>query len=154
MNRNQNRNSGYSIIEILVVIAILGIILTIGTVSFESLRSKKQLQITVDSISTKLEEAKTNAVADKGGLNYGIYLQPTSYTLFSGNTYNPNSGTNSSTTIPTNILISKILSNGGDAIVFSRITGSPQATGTIVISGSSGVATVTVGTLGDINVLK
>jgi len=150
---NQKR-AGFSIVEILVVIAIMGIILTIAVMSFSAARSKKQLEITVDSISAKLEEAKANAVSGKGGLSYGMNFTSTSYTLFSGDTFNPNSVTNSSSTVPVGITVTRNISGGGSDIVFSRMTGTPQTTGNIVITGTSGVATVTVGTLGDISVLK
>jgi prepilin-type N-terminal cleavage/methylation domain-containing protein len=148
------KKAGFSVIEILIVMAIMGIILTIAVMSFSSARAKKQLEITVDSISAKLEEAKANAVSGKGGVSYGMNFTSTSYTLFAGDTFNPNSETNSSSTVPVDITITRNISGGGDTIVFSRMTGTPQTTGDIIITGTSGAATVTVGILGDISVLK
>ncbi|MDO8430365.1 MAG: prepilin-type N-terminal cleavage/methylation domain-containing protein [Candidatus Taylorbacteria bacterium] len=148
---------GFSLVEVLVVITIMGIILAIVMYSFSAARSKKQVEIAIDSINFKLEQAKANAIAGKNGNNFGVQFSTTTYVYFSGNSYNPADITNSSSTIEANLQITKNFSDGGSVIIFSRLTGFPQATGTITVtntSNASSTARITIGTLGDINMIK
>jgi prepilin-type N-terminal cleavage/methylation domain-containing protein len=148
---------GFSLIETLIVLAILTIILTIVTFSFTSMRSKKQIEVTIDAIDFKLEQAKSSALAGKNGKSFGVQFSTTSYTYFSGDVYNPNDISNSSTTLPSNLQISRSLTGGSNAIIFNRMTGLPQAVGTITVSNinnASSSASITIGNGGDINVIK
>lgn len=150
-----SHHKGFSLVEMLIVISILMVILAIALYSFTTAKSKKQLEIAVNSIDFKLEEAKTNALAGKNGKNFGIQFSSTTYVYFSGNSYNPSDTTNSSTTIASNLQISTSIA--GDTVIFSRLTGMPQATGTITVtdtSNASNTASVSIGTLGDISVVK
>lgn len=150
-------NKGFSLMEMLIVIAIMIIILAIVIYSFNTAKSKKQLEVTIDAIDSRLEEAKANALAGKNGKNFGIQFNTTTYVYFSGNSYNPADTTNSTTTILSNLQITKSIAGGGSSIIFSRLTGMPQATGTIIvtdINNNSNTMSITIGTLGDINVLK
>jgi Tfp pilus assembly major pilin PilA len=143
--------------ELIIVIAILAILSAIVTYSFHTVRIKKQLEVTIDSISFKLEEAKTNALAGKNGSNFGVEFDTDSYTYFTGTTYNSSSPNNVLTTIPENLEITTNLGGGATAVVFSRMTGVPQTTGTITvtnINNPSFYSEISIGQLGDINVLK
>ena len=153
---NSNKK-GFSLIEIVVIIGIFIIILSISTFSFSKYKSQKQIEITIDSISSKLEEAKINALSGKNGKNFGIEFGTSTYIYFSGNSYNPSDVTNQINNIDKNILITKNISGGGNSIIFSRLSGKPLNTGTIIISdinNASSTASIDIGTLGDINVLK
>ncbi len=148
---------GFSIIEILTVIAIMLIILGITMYSYKIINSKKQVEVTTDSISSKLEQAKIDSISGKNGKNSGIHFNTTGYVYFSGNTFNPADITNSSSSFPTKIQVTKSFSDGGNDIIFSRITGIPNATGTIQILdtvNNSSSSTISIGIFGDINVVK
>lgn len=149
-------SKGFTALELLIVLAIIGIILAIMMYSYNTLKSKKQIEVTIDALDFKLEEAKTNALGGKNGTNFGINFSTTTYTYFSGTSYNPANTANSTTTILSNLRLTTSFSDGGKVIIFSRLTGAPQATGTITLSDttSSNTAQITIGALGNINVIK
>ena len=148
---------GFTAVEIVVALGILVLIFGIGTQVFVTSRNAKQLETYTDGVSSKLEEAKTNALAGKNGTNFGVKFSTTSYTYFNGSSYSSSATSN----VPYNLLgkynISNNIPGTDDAILFTRLTGIPSATGTIVISDGGSpakTATVTVGVMGDVSVTK
>jgi Tfp pilus assembly major pilin PilA len=148
---------GFSVIEVITIIGIMLILFGITMYSYNIVSSRRQVEVTTDSISAKLEQAKIDSISGKNGKDTGIRFNTTGYVYFSGTSFNPADATNSSSSIPTRIQITKSFSNGGNDIIFTRITGIPNATGTIRISDTVNPlssTTITVGTFGDINVVK
>ena len=158
MQSQSSYTRGFSLLEILISLAILILITSITMYSFSAMRAKKQLEIATDSLSFKLEEAKAYALTGKGGTNFGVaFPSTTTYVYFVGSTYSISSLTNATITLPLNLRIATSLSSGASTISFSRLTGASSATGTITltdITRSMTTATVTIGTLGDISVIK
>ncbi|MES3031414.1 MAG: prepilin-type N-terminal cleavage/methylation domain-containing protein [Patescibacteria group bacterium] len=151
------RSKGFSMLEIMITVAIVAVIAGIVAYSFGTLRARKQLEITVDSIGSKLEEAKANALAGKGGTSFGIVFASTTYTYFRGTTYSSSDPANVVYNLASNLEITRTLSGGGSQILFARLTGLPSATGTLSVrssSPSSTTARIIVGTYGDISVIK
>lgn len=148
---------GFSVIEAITVIGIMLILFGITMYSYNIMSSRKQVEVTTDSISAKLEQAKIDSVSGKNGQASGIHFNTAGYVYFSGTSFNPSDATNSSSSIPIRIQITKSFSGGVDDIIFTRITGIPNATGTIRISDTVNPlssSTITIGTFGDINVVK
>lgn len=147
---------GFSAIEIVIVLAIMIVILSITIYSYSTMKTRKQVEVAVDAINFRLEEAKTNALSGKNGANFGIYFATSSYTYFSGSSYDSSNTSNVITTL-SDVQISKSLTGGASSIIFTRITGTPQVTGTVTVTSTSNASTtavITIGTLGDINVVK
>lgn len=148
---------GFSVIEAITVIGIMLILFGIMMYSYNIISSRKHVEVITDSISTKLEQAKIDSISGKNGQSSGVHFNTTGYVYFSGSSFNPSDVTNSSSSVPTRIQITKSFSSGGNDIIFTRITGIPNATGTIQISDTVNPlssSTITIGTLGDINVVK
>jgi Tfp pilus assembly protein FimT len=156
MKSKSSYSRGFSLVEVIIIITIMIVILAIAMSSFSNMRSRKQVEVVIDSINFKLEEAKTNAVSGKNGKSSGIYFSTTTYIYFNRDSYLPTDTSNSSTTMPNGLEISSSISDGSKVILFSRLTGFPQATGTITVRSvnTHNTATVTVGTFGDINITK
>ena len=147
---------GFSVVEMLFVIAIMGIILSVTMYSYSTMRIKKQVEVAVDSINFRLEEAKTNALSGKGGASFGIQFGTSTYTYFKGSSYSSSDASNITTSI-SGAIISTNLTGAASSVIFTRITGVPQVTGTITITSTTNASTtavITIGTLGDINVVK
>jgi type II secretory pathway pseudopilin PulG len=145
---------GFSILETMIVVAITIVIASIGTYAFTTLRTHKQLEVAADALRARLEEARTYAMSGKGGTTYGVSFATSTYTLYSGSTYSAGAAGNVVTTLPSPVTLSRSLSGGASTILFARITGLPSATGTLTLNNSSSTASVTVGTMGDVNVVK
>jgi len=148
---------GITLVEVLVSITIIAILSSIIVVSLSSYRASKLVETTANEIAFKLEEAKTNSIAGKGGSSFGIHFASTSYTYFRGSTYNSSDTDNISPTFPEDFSITTNLTGSAVNIIFSRLTGTPNVTGTITISktnDSSKTKTITIGNLGDISVVQ
>jgi len=72
-------NSGFSLIELMVVVAIIGIVLGISTLNFHSWQVKSKIEAQTREMYTDITEARTNAFTQKKA--FGIVFQPTSYVM-------------------------------------------------------------------------
>lgn len=153
----QNHNKGFTFIEITISILVLSIIGLLGIYAFLNTRNNKTLDIVSNNLVSTLEKAKSEALAGKDGLAYGVYVASTSFVYFSGSTYNPSDTQNRYTAIDSGWRLATTSSSGGSEFVFRRLSGNPTATGTITIinlSNTSQQRKVTIGQTGNISVIK
>lgn len=119
------RNKGFSLIELIVVIAVMGILLGIATVNFTSVQRETTLTSTVETALTDINQQQIKAmVGDTEGRTipdtYGIYFETNSYTLFHG-TYSAVEPSNFEVTLPDSQQITTTFP--GNQIVFERGSG-------------------------------
>ncbi len=70
---------GFSLMELLITIAIMGIVMGIATLSFNTWQVKSRIEAQTHELFTDISEARTNAFTRKK--YYGIVFQPTSYVM-------------------------------------------------------------------------
>lgn len=147
---------GFTIAEIIVAIAIMILVSSVGVVTFVSSKNSANLNSYTDGIISSLEQARSNAVSGKGGSSYGIRFATSTltHTLFIGSTYSSSDASNVVTQIGSGYTISTNLTASSTTIVFSRLTGVPSATGTITLlqQATSKSKVITVGSQGNITV--
>ena len=104
-------------------------------------------------VKEALEKAKSDAIAGKGGKNYGVNFGPNSYVYFSGNSFDPSNSGNVTYLVTSGLSLSNNFSSTGGTVIFSRLTGVPQITGTITVTETktSHSQNIAVGSLGDIS---
>jgi prepilin-type N-terminal cleavage/methylation domain-containing protein len=129
---------GFSLIEMLVVLAIIGIIGSISVVTFNTMRkvgdAKHAAYVYVDS----LKEAKNMAKMMKYDTNWGVKVNESDTVVFNGPSYSGReSAHDSQYVIPSNLNIS-----GVTEIVFSKFTGLPDVFGTTTFSNDFGTSSV------------
>lgn len=138
------RKRGFTVTEVIMVVALIVIISAISVNVFYSFREKKALDKDVDSIVSTIEKTKNMSLNRKNDSSYGLYFASSSITVFSGNShltgnnilkYDLESIVKISTTS---------LSFNATEIGFAKVTGLPNATGTIVLSTPSYSKTITV----------
>ena len=118
--------SGFTIIEIVVVLGILATLLSIGYISAVNIQRRAPLSATVSVLMGDLRGQQTKAMTGDTqtgttGDSYGIYFRPDAYILFKGSGYNPSDTANAVTPLPTNIIVSTAFS--GSSVVFAKGSG-------------------------------
>lgn len=125
---------GFSLLEIIFVIAIIGILTAIGVNSFQEAQLKKHQQAIVQNIISNLEKAKADTQAGKGGIQHGIKFNTQDFVLFSGSTFDSSNASNITVGIHSQFEIETTLTNSQKIITFSRLYGDPNETATITVS--------------------
>ncbi|MBP9691507.1 type II secretion system protein [Candidatus Woesebacteria bacterium] len=126
MHIRNRLNTGFTLIEMLLVMAISLILLSVSTISLTNVQQysylSKSLELLLSDI--KLQQAKAmNGVTENGiQVKYGIYFGESSYTLFQGDTYDPDAPTNFTVNLDGQLTFAST-EFAGDQIVFERGSG-------------------------------
>ena len=86
--------TGYSAIQLIVTIAIIGILLGVVSVPFLKFRQQQALENTTDGLVSVLGEARAKTLAGYDNTSYGVHIEAAQFVLFTGTTYNANASTN------------------------------------------------------------
>lgn len=127
-------NKGFSLLEIIVSIAIAAILLTIITTSFRTAQVRKTQDGITQSILASLEEQKANSQAGKGGSSYGVKFNSNEFITFKGISYSESSVDNKTFPVDSKFQISETISNANNIIYFSKLNGNSNEVATITIS--------------------
>lgn len=132
---------GFTLIEILVVLGILAIITTLIFNTFVDFRRKKALEADTKMVVEVLIEARNQTLTSQNSSQYGVHfsLSPVpQIVLFAGATYVANAVTNKVYPLAsTDNILTVTLVGGGSNIVFNRLTGETNQSGTIILSSPS-----------------
>lgn len=151
-------NKGISLLEIIIVIAIVSILSAIIIPNMSKFKSEQTLKNTTVDIVSLLNKAKLDANSFLDSSIYSVYFESDKAVYFKGATYSSSNPTNeivllnSSVTIPVSGGIS--LNGGGSTITFPRFTEDVIGYGTIKIRKTDDPTkerTITVSKLGTIS---
>lgn len=124
------RQGGFTILEILVAIAIIGVMVGISLPVLQSFQTRNDLDLTTQSIVYMLRRAQANSRAVNGDSQWGVAVQSTSAILFKGATFaGRDSSFDETISIPANIAPSGI-----SEVEYSKLAAAPNATGTITLT--------------------
>ncbi len=125
---------GFTLIEIVIVVAIMAIIVSISFRTLVSFNNAQALDKDTKGILSLLDEARSNTLQSQDASQYGVHFEAETVVEFKGATYSPSALTNKSAILSGQTLVSQIaFQGGGSDIVFTRLTGEPNATGTVKI---------------------
>ncbi len=117
---------GFTLIEVIISLAILALIASISAASFVSFARREALDSTVSAVAAGLRDARTRTMASINDSQYGVQIDTDRFTLFS------NSYVLGATGNEINMLNSRIkMSSSVPSFTFSRISGNSSASGTI-----------------------
>ncbi|OGC48473.1 hypothetical protein A2W32_05195 [candidate division WWE3 bacterium RBG_16_37_10] len=141
----RNKTSGFTLLEVLLSIAVIGLIAGIGTPIYLSLQTRNDLYIAENSTVHSLRHAQLLSQIVDGDSSWGIYLQNGSVTIFRGLNYSSrNTDFDKIIILPGNITTS-----GVSEIIYEKFTGIPLATGTITLtSNANEIKNITVNSKG------
>lgn len=129
------KRGGVTLIEILVILSIFLIITFITIISFSKIRDSEALDKSVLQIVSVMEDARSLTLGSSDDSVYGVYIETTQVTLFKGASYSAGDPNNKIFVLNKGVNISNIvLSDGGSSVVFSRLTGKSNQTGTTTIT--------------------
>ncbi len=129
INTKKQNSIGFSLVEMLIVIAILAILVSIVIPSFSKTGGSEALNTTVVSTISVLNEAKSLAVSSKDASNYGVRIYNNKLVSFKNNYGTENQE------FPISNLVTISTSTGIDTdIIFNNVSGNTSASGTITIT--------------------
>jgi prepilin-type N-terminal cleavage/methylation domain-containing protein len=128
------KTKGFSLIEIIISLTIIGILTAIVVNSSQISILKKEQEGIIDSIIATLEKAKADAQAGKDGLQHGVKFDLQEYVSFAGSSFSEQNSEFKSIVIHPQFEIIDTISNSDNSIVFSKITGRPNETVIITVS--------------------
>ena len=143
---------GISLIETLVVVAIIGVLLVIILPRFSQIRENQVLKnATVETLSA-INKARSITLASVNSSQYGVRFQSDRVIIFKGTVYNEGSADNETINIIspasiTNVTLAGVSGTSGE-FYFNRLYGSPSKTGTVTITASSSTKTIIISASG------
>ena len=131
-NRKQKSCSGFSLIEMIVAIAIGAVLVAAVVVSFSSFRNSKIVDISADQILSVINEARVKAVSSEDYSRFGVRFEANRVALFKGEIFIEPNPSNIETPLSSLVEISNIsLNGGGSDIVFQKLTGKTSGYGSL-----------------------
>ncbi|MDO8600989.1 MAG: prepilin-type N-terminal cleavage/methylation domain-containing protein, partial [bacterium] len=124
---------GFTLIETLVAVGILALLAAIVITSLSSFQRSGELLRAADLIAGVLRDARGRTLASQNDSAYGVHFDAGSVVLFEGTIYDSGAVSNEVTLLPFRIIISEISLGGGDEVVFERLSGEANVTGTITL---------------------
>ncbi|HEY4496489.1 MAG TPA: prepilin-type N-terminal cleavage/methylation domain-containing protein [Candidatus Paceibacterota bacterium] len=132
---------GATLAEMLIVLAIAAILFVMTYEVFVNYNRGQALEKSAAVIAAILNEARSKTLAGRGAAQYGIHFVADGVTFFIGATYNPSDPNNKTEKINSLIEISSINLNGnGNDVIFEKLTGATNQSGTIVIRNKNNLA--------------
>lgn len=138
---------GFSLLELVIVIAILGILIAIIIPSFLKFRQSSILNSETQELVTIINRARLLSVSSKNDKQFGVHFEAGQVVLFQGTTYSAGMTTNEPHVFNSNLTLSTIAVNGGGTdVLFQKVTGatSQNATTTLLVTGTTASTTVIV----------
>lgn len=143
----QKHQFGFTLIEVILAVSLLIIIGGFSLVFSSNFLLQNAAANTRDQFLGELRKAQIYALGGRENSAWGVQYSSNVITLFKGNSYaSRDSAFDEVYESNENIQVT-----GLTEVVFSRMTGLPNTTGTITISGTSVTKTVTIGEQGVIS---
>jgi len=137
--------SGFSFIELFIVLSILAILIAIILSTFVSIRKNEALNKDTENIVQILRQARSETLTSQNASQYGVHFSAQMITIYTGPTYSSPNATNRDFILGEDDSIITInLASGGNNIIFNRLTGETNQNGIIVVSSPTTGRTKTV----------
>lgn len=141
-------NKGFSIVELIVVIGIVGVLASTVTIFTRSFQRQNDLKVSVVTVAQALHVARAEAIAVDGDGAWGVSVQNGQAVVFKGKTYASRSASfDQFYSFP-----SSVTSTGTTEFDFSKFSATTTAaTSTLVIASPAATTTIVVNAQGIVN---
>lgn len=145
--------SGFTAFELLLVIALFGVVLGMVSISLSTLQDRNALQSAVAGVVDTLRRAETQALSGYDGDRWGVHfsdadgcaLPAAKYYLYRGAAFTTATDTIDVFTLPGHVTITGVSVGGGCDVSFSRYHGITASPGTVTLTDLNGAtSTITV----------
>jgi prepilin-type N-terminal cleavage/methylation domain-containing protein len=144
--------AGFTIIELLVVLAIIGALCAIILPSFSTFRTRQALLNSRDGVVGYLREARSRTLAGVDNSTYSVRIESNRIVLYKGTVYDPNDVANEYFTFESPTVLGTLaLAGGATAISFNHLTGATAQYGTIVLIADTQQSVITIDASGIIS---
>lgn len=127
------RRRGFTLIEILLVLAGIGIIAGMSAPVYQSFQVRNDLDVATVTLAQSYRRAQMLARATDGNSTWGVSISSGHIVVFKGVTYaSRDTAYDEESTIPTSIT-----PTGVSEVVFAKLTGTPGITGTTTLTSNN-----------------
>ena len=155
-NIYQRWRRGFSSVELMVVVAIILFLGTIGLVNYVSFRNQSELSVWANNVVETASLAKNKTLQAEYGEQHGIHFEADKFVLFRGLVYSAASASNVIYTLPTSLEIASISLNAATSdVVFKKVTGRSDNYGSVVLrqnTGDNNSITINIDSSGSVGV--
>jgi len=124
VSKYSRRRDGFSLIEMITVIAIGAVLVAVIVISFSSFRNSKIVDVSADQVLSVINEARVKTVSSEDYSMFGVRFEASRVVFFKGGAFTEPNSSNIETPLSPLVEISNISLNGGGAdIVFQKLTG-------------------------------
>jgi Tfp pilus assembly protein FimT len=139
----RNLTRGISLIEIVVIMAIVGLMISVAVPGLVSFRKNQSIQNSTNSLMSLLDEARTKTLASFNTNFYSVKIESSRAILFTGSTYSSIDVNNKIILYESPVVLNSTALNGsGSVISFDRLKGTTSQYGTITLGIPSGVSKI------------
>ena len=132
---------GFTLVEVLVVIAVMLILLSGVAVSASGYFSSGMVRQQVLIVADMLEQARARSMNGAQDDVWGAHLGVINVTLYKGSVYDGSSSGHQVYAFQKGVVISNVsLNGGGDDVVFTRVNGSTDDYGSFSVGSADGVS--------------
>lgn len=141
----EHTRSGFTVLEVLLSVALIGIIGAIGAPIYQRVQTISAMENTLSAFREALRRAQLASQAVDGDATWGVKVGTGTITLFQGASYTTrNASSDELTDYPLTITVGSTTE-----FVFSKLIGNPLAVGTTTFtSASAGIKTIFVNARG------
>lgn len=129
----QNKKSGFTLLEVLLSVAIIGLIIGIGSPIYQLFQTRNDLDVATNNIASSLRRAQVLSQAVDGDNSWGLSIQTGEITLFRGVSY----ASRDASFDELFDLPQSIVPSGISEIVYEKFSGEPQTFGTITLTSNA-----------------
>jgi Tfp pilus assembly protein FimT len=136
MHHKGRFNNGIGVLEIILAIGICALMFGIVITMYSAFHAQQDVIGNGAEVASLLNKARYETLSERAGASYGVFFSGNQAVLYK-NSYTPGSVDNTVLTIDQGMSMSEYLSSGTTTVSFNKITGTANATGTIVLISTS-----------------
>lgn len=143
---------GITVIELLLILAVLAIIISIVIPQFSKTRENQVLKNTIEDVLSTFNKARSYTLSSLNSSEYGVRFEANRVIIFTGTIFDEADSSNQVINIISPANISNVTLNGASGssgeMYFNRLYGVPSKTGTITISTTNYLKIITISNTG------